>query len=84
MFLAGKKAARENKTNSATSVCSSERRWHETMDINKLSSEIIKAAINVHRELGPGLLESVYQACMVIELKSRNRKVQSEVPVPVK
>ncbi len=54
------------------------------MDINKLSSEIIKAAINVHRELGPGLLESVYQACMVIELKSMNRKVEAEVPVPVK
>ncbi len=53
------------------------------MDINQLSSLIIKAAINVHKELGPGLLESVYQVCMIIELKNMNRKVQSEVPVPV-
>jgi GxxExxY protein len=40
------------------------------MDTNELSSTIIKAAINVHREQGPGLLESVYQSCMVIELKN--------------
>ena len=53
------------------------------MDLNKLSSEIISAAIAVHKELGPGLLESVYQSCMVIELFSRNMKVESEVPVPV-
>ena len=53
------------------------------MDPNQLSSEIIKAAINVHKELGPGLLESVCQVCMVIELKNMGMKVQSEVPVPI-
>ena len=53
------------------------------MEINKLSSKIIKAAINVHKELGPGLLESVYQSCMIIELKIMDIKVDSEVPVPV-
>ena len=53
------------------------------MDLNHLSSQIIKAAIAVHRELGPGLLESVYQSCMVIELKSMNMNVQAEVPLPV-
>ena len=53
------------------------------MDINQLSSQIIKAAINVHKELGPGLLESVYQACMVIELEDMGKKVEAEVPVPV-
>jgi GxxExxY protein len=37
----------------------------------------------VHRELGPGLLESVYQACMFIELKIIGLKVQSEVNLPV-
>lgn len=53
------------------------------MDINEISSKIIKAAIRVHRELGPGLLESVYQACMLIELKIIGLKVQSEVTLPV-
>jgi len=53
------------------------------MELNQLSSQIIKAAINVHRELGPGLLESVYQSCMVIELSNMALKVQSEVPLPI-
>ena len=53
------------------------------MNINQLSSQIIKAAINVHKELGPGLLESVYQLCMVIELKKMGMRVQSEVPLPI-
>jgi len=53
------------------------------MDINQLSSQIIKAAINVHKELGPGLLESVYQLCMLIELKRMGLRVISEVPVPI-
>ena len=39
------------------------------MQLNYLSSQIIQAAINVHKELGPGLLESVYQICMIIEPK---------------
>ncbi len=53
------------------------------MELNQLSSQVIKAAINVHKSLGPGLLESVYQACMVIELKYMNMKVRSEVPLPI-
>ena len=53
------------------------------MDRNHLSSLIIKAAIKVHKELGPGLLESVYQACMIIELKKMGIKLQSEVPVEI-
>jgi GxxExxY protein len=53
------------------------------MEINEISSKIIKAAITVHRELGPGLLESVYQACMSIELKSMRTEVQSEVTLPI-
>jgi GxxExxY protein len=54
------------------------------MDINKISSDVIKAAINVHKELGPGLLESVYQSCMFIELSEMGLNVKAEVPVPVK
>ena len=53
------------------------------MEINEISSKIIKAAITVHRELGPGLLESVYQACMLIELKIMRMDVHSEVTLPI-
>jgi GxxExxY protein len=53
------------------------------MDLNQITSQIIKAAINVHKELGPGLLESVYQACMEIELKDMKLKVEPEVALPV-
>jgi GxxExxY protein len=53
------------------------------MDLNQLSSDIIKAAINVHKELGPGLLESVYQVCMAKELLTMGKNVQTEVPVPI-
>ena len=53
------------------------------MQLNYLSSQIIQAAINVHKELGPGLLESVYQVCMVIELGNMVIKVLSEVPLPI-
>jgi GxxExxY protein len=52
-------------------------------ELNQLSSKVIVAAINVHRELGPGLLESVYAACMAIELKEMDLKVETEVPLPV-
>ena len=52
-------------------------------ELNQLSSRIIKAAINVHNELGPGLLESVYNACMVIELTDLGLDVKSEIPVPI-
>lgn len=53
------------------------------MDLNHLSSDIIKAAINVHKELGPGLLESVYQVCMVTEIQIIGKKVQSEISFPI-
>jgi len=52
-------------------------------ELNQLSSRIIGAAINIHKELGPGLFESVYSACMVIELVSMGLGVKSEVPLPV-
>ncbi len=53
------------------------------MELNLLSSQIIKAAINVHKELGPGLLESVYHSCMAIELRKMELQYQSEVPLPI-
>ena len=53
------------------------------MNLNYISSQIIQAAITVHKTLGPGLLESVYQKCMVIELKNMEMKIESEVDLPV-
>ncbi len=52
-------------------------------DLNKLSQAIIGSAIEVHKELGPGLLESAYQACMFYALKERNLSVQKEKEMPV-
>jgi GxxExxY protein len=53
------------------------------MELNQLSSQVIKAAIAVHRELGPGLLESVYHSCMLIELRNLGIKAQSEMLLPI-
>lgn len=53
------------------------------MELNELTSKIIGAAISVHKELGPGLLESVYNACLSIELKNCGIEVKTEVPLPV-
>ena len=53
------------------------------MDLNSISSQIIKAAINVHNELGPGLFESVYQKCLAIELEDAGINFRTEVQVPV-
>ena len=52
--------------------------------LNQLTKKVIGAAIRVHQELGPGLLESVYQECLAVELKSQGLSVQSEVPVEVR
>jgi GxxExxY protein len=51
--------------------------------INEISYKIIGCVIEVHRNLGPGLLESVYEACFVDELKSAGLNVKSQVYVPV-
>lgn len=50
---------------------------------NWLSNEIIGAAIDVHKALGPGLLESSYQACHLKELELRGIPAQTEVPLPL-
>ncbi len=53
------------------------------MDSHQLTHEIIGAAIEVHRLLGPGLLESAYEGCLCHELTLRKLGVQRQVPVPV-
>jgi len=50
---------------------------------NELSKIIIGCAIDVHRELGPGLLESAYQECLYYELVSKGLKVEKEKSIPI-
>lgn len=52
-------------------------------EITQLSYEIVGCAINVHKHLGPGLLESVYQKCMVSELIRNGFFVQQQISVPI-
>ena len=49
----------------------------------KLTGEIIGAAIEVHRQLGPGLLESTYEACLCQELALRNIAFECQKPLPL-
>ena len=51
--------------------------------INEISGIIVDAAIKIHRIFGPGLLESVYEAVMRIELEKRGLEVKSQVPIPL-
>lgn len=55
----------------------------ETNELNRIGYSIVGAAMEVHKRLGPGLLESLYQKAMEIELLERNHKVSSEVHIPV-
>ncbi|VTR64118.1 conserved hypothetical protein [Desulfosarcina cetonica] len=53
------------------------------MDLNQLSSEVIGAAIEVHRILGPGLLESTYEECLCHELRLEHLNYDRQVGLPV-
>ena len=50
---------------------------------NELAKIVVDVAYQIHRRLGPGLLESVYQAIMAYELRLRGLHVETEVPIPV-
>lgn len=52
-------------------------------DLNRLSEKIIGCAIEVHKQLGPGLLESIYQNALCVELNGKKLKFQKELVVPV-
>lgn len=52
-------------------------------ELNPLTSIIIGAAIEVHRQLGPGLLESAYEACLLHELRKRGLKAFAQVAQPL-
>ncbi len=53
------------------------------MSLNRISKKIIGAAIEVHRELGPGLLESAYKECLHYELVKAGFNVKKELPLPI-
>jgi GxxExxY protein len=52
-------------------------------ELEQLAEIIVDAAVKVHTALGPGLLESVYEACMAHEVRSRGLKVETQVQLPV-
>lgn len=52
-------------------------------DIDRVARDIVDSAFAVHRALGPGLLESVYEACLAHELKKRGLRVERQVTLPV-
>ena len=53
------------------------------MEIEEVAKEIVDAAIKVHRILGPGLFESVYQQCLAYELRKRGLRVDCEFAIPI-
>jgi GxxExxY protein len=54
------------------------------MEFDELSRKVIGCAIEVHRNLGPGLLESTYRQCLACELSQAGIPFQMEVPLPVR
>jgi GxxExxY protein len=55
----------------------------EREELNTITEGIIGAAVEVHRNLGPGLLESAYQAALAYELSQRGYKVEQQKPLPM-
>src|ERR1039457_5856978 len=55
----------------------------QTPRVNQVSGMVVNAAMRVHSLLGPGLLESAYQACLAQELRKRGLTVETEVGLPV-
>lgn len=53
------------------------------MEINQITEIIIGCAIEVHKRLGPGLLESAYEECLVFELQNKGLTIKRQNPVPV-
>ena len=55
----------------------------QTFRVNEITGAVVNSAMKVHSLLGPGLLESAYQACLAHELRTRGLAVATEVPQPV-
>ena len=61
-----------------------EQRGTEARRQNELSGQVIGACIEVHRHLGPGLLESAYEHCLAQELALRGFRTRRQIPIPVR
>jgi GxxExxY protein len=61
----------------------SRHRVYRDLETNDLTYKVIGAAIEVHKRLGPGLLEKVYQECMLHEFQKRGLSVEMEFPISV-
>jgi len=59
------------------------KRVHVPSDVERLATTVVDSAFAVHKELGPGLLESAYEACLSHELRLRGVKHQLQLPVPL-
>lgn len=55
----------------------------DAADFDRLTRRVICAAMNVHRALGPGLLESAYQLCLAIEPQLEGIEFEQQVPLPL-
>ena len=55
----------------------------EKEQLNQLGKQILNASIAVHREMGPGLLETVYEKCLMKEFEFREIRVQNQVQIPL-
>ncbi|MEM7013272.1 MAG: GxxExxY protein [Verrucomicrobiota bacterium] len=53
------------------------------MDLNEITGAVIDCSVEIHKKLGPGLLESVYHRVLAYELRKRGFTVETEVPIPV-
>ena len=78
----------QNSCSSISSAFSASLRFKnlwETLisDLNAITEVVIGAAIEVHRRLGPGLLETAYRKCLAYELRKRGLEVTEEHPIPV-
>ena len=53
------------------------------MNVNEISGQVVDAAMKVHTALGPGLLESAYEGCLLHELRKRGLRAANQVGLPV-
>jgi GxxExxY protein len=60
-----------------------QRRRGAEIDLNKLTERVIGACIEIHRQLGPGLLESAYEECLCFELSQQGVQFERQKPLPV-